>query len=143
MIVSQCRYENEINLTSYIKKSINIRYLRTCFLSHLEVHCPQESGIQEGKEYTKTNQNRSNGTHEIHFKTIVVIKIRCEGGVRCHARHCNRAIHIMILRNNAPVHSPRHGTNPVVPHPPSGNFLKYTNLINIKQHNTIILKKMY
>jgi len=90
----------------------------------LEVQCLDAEGRYKGKEASETNQNCGNWTHEIRFETIMVFNISVDSEILSSSEHLKGIIYIVILRHNQSIHCPCYWTIPIIPYPPSWNFLK-------------------
>ena len=92
-------------------------------LSLLEVQLLEADCVHERKERRKEHKDRRNNWHKIP----VVSKMMCYVVANCllgFAGDFDDLFQVSILRHYEPIHSPCQWTNPVVPDPPSRNFLK-------------------
>lgn len=92
-------------------------------LSLLEVQLLNADCVQECKERWKEHKDRRNNCH----KTPVVSKMMCYVVTDClwiSAWDWDFLFQVSVLCHYEPINSPCQWANPVVPDPPSGNFLK-------------------
>lgn len=95
------------------------------FLPQLEVQCLYAIRKHEGKEGCKTHQNSCNWPYEVRIITEVAFNVRFYRNWFRWSRHWYSLLNISILWYDQPVHGPRYRADPIIPHPPFGNSLKF------------------
>lgn len=114
------------NINSLCRGGIynSLALLQHLFLSHLEVERLDTVSKHEGEECCEANQDYSNWCHEIWIIPKMVFYVLLDRKARVRRRIVDGLLNITVLWHNQSVYCPCHGANPVVPHPPLGNFLK-------------------
>lgn len=105
----------------------------------LEVEKSYAKGVQKCKEEREANQYCSHLPHEIWIKPKMVFYIPFNCRIRHNPWSFNSVFNISILGNNEPIHSPCYWANPIVPHPPLGDFLKIQKIIKYYQTSLLLL----
>lgn len=94
------------------------------FLSLLEVQLLDADCVHESEECCKEHENRRNDWHKIPVVSKMICYIVANRLRIDFARDCDGVLQVSVLCHDEPIHCPCQWANPVVPDPPSGNFLK-------------------